>query len=569
MSKLLTIVEKLFPENHHLIQEDLLKLVEQNKKDGGEHSSDWYKYIRLYVTYPDSFVTGGKASLYTLAAQLSRLHNLGFNAVHVLPLFESPLVDGGFDIADFYHAREGLGGDDALEFLLQEAKKYQMAIFTDFVLNHISEEHEWFVKAQEGDEYYQNLFHHRQEKPELQKVEHGRAYYKDGEHYFNAEIIFPDHAGDCPHWRQGKDGKWYFHTFYPSQIDLNWYNPYVFLEACKIMAYWATKGINFRIDAAQHFDKDFIGDQVKNTNRNFLLLGGIRSFLNTACGDAEMLLEVVDAQHATLPYFSNEQADNIHLAYSFESMNALWICLMIANKYPLQKVLEDWRHMEGEHQWVSFLRSHDAYMPGFTDDQDAIARTREAMSHRGKAFGAWEIAGRAVDFLDKDIYRVGFAHALLYSLPAIPAVYYGDEVMKENDELYMESVRVAKQLSLPDKEVLVDARDLNRGRIHSSILHTTEADKLQGIIRRLNKLRERFFEMATQHPEIIPDLPETVLGLKYKTHEGELEIFANIGFHDAEIHLPHVHNTVFSLHGVMVEKDKVVLGSNSCVWVLV
>lgn len=221
---------------------------------------DWYKSARLYVVYPDSFRVDTKQDLTTLKEQLPRIHQLGCIAIHILPFLKSPLFDAGFDIADYHLVRDDLGGNVAFDDLLGKAKHLGIRVFIDLVLNHTSNDHPWYLQAVQGSEFHRQLYTHSLLKPELINTytdQDGKwATYRLSNKEVPIRIIFPEQAGPIPHWEEGMDGYWYYHTFYPHQLDVDWNNPSVFIEYAKVFTYWAQKGVNFRLDAIPFIAKD-------------------------------------------------------------------------------------------------------------------------------------------------------------------------------------------------------------------------------------------------------------------------------------------------------------------------
>ena len=118
----------------------------------------WHKFLNLYAIYPDAIENGDDVPLARLIPHLAHIENLGCNAVHILPFFGYPLVDAGFDVSDHMRVRDDLGTIEDVKNLAHEAQKHGIRLFMDLVSNHVSEEHEWFKKAQSGDEKYRRYF---------------------------------------------------------------------------------------------------------------------------------------------------------------------------------------------------------------------------------------------------------------------------------------------------------------------------------------------------------------------------------------------------------------------------
>ena len=201
----------------------------------------WHKYINLYAIYPDVIENGNDVPLARLISHLAHVKRLGCNAVHILPFFASPLVDAGFDVSDHMKVRDDLGTVEDVKNLAREAQKHAIRLFMDLVSNHVSEEHEWFKRAQSGDEKYRRYFIVQKTKPHFVGTFHKNsavwARYVVNDKVIDVNIGFPELTGEIPNWREGNDNYWYYHTYYPQELDLNWHNPDVFLEFAKIIIF--------------------------------------------------------------------------------------------------------------------------------------------------------------------------------------------------------------------------------------------------------------------------------------------------------------------------------------------
>lgn len=147
-----------------------------------------------------------------------------------------------------------MGNIDEIRKFTKKANNLKIKVFMDLVLNHVSDQYEWFKKAEEGDEKYQNYFSITRIKPKYLKTIHKNStvwavYELENDKIVETNIAFPESCGPLPHWIEGKSGKiWYYHTYYPEQSDVNWLNPEVFLEFVKIITFWIKLDFNFRLD---------------------------------------------------------------------------------------------------------------------------------------------------------------------------------------------------------------------------------------------------------------------------------------------------------------------------------
>ena len=202
----------------------------------------WWMGKVAYQIWPKSFADSngdGIGDLEGIIGKLDYLKDLGIDIIWISPVYKSPLVDQGYDISDYYDINPLFGDLETMDRLLAEAKKRDMYIVMDLVVNHCSDEHEWFKKACADPD-----------------GEYGKYFYiaekKDGKlpcnwrSYFGGSVWEPIPATD----------KYYFHAFHKKQPDLNWENPKVRQEVYKMMNWWFERGIaGFRIDAIINIKK--------------------------------------------------------------------------------------------------------------------------------------------------------------------------------------------------------------------------------------------------------------------------------------------------------------------------
>lgn len=240
----------------------------------------WWHDKVAYQIYPKSFYDSngdGIGDLPGIISKLDYLKDLGVDIVWLSPIYKSPLADEGYDIADYYSIDPRFGTMEDMERLIEEAKKRDMYILMDLVVNHCSDEHEWFQKAcQDPDGEYGNFFYIEDRK--------------DGGTPCNWRSYFGG-----PVWEPlpGHPDKQYLHVFHKKQPDLNWENPRVREEVYKNINWWLDKGLGgFRIDAIINIKKklpfrDYPVDRADG-------LSGIDHMLAEAEGIGEFLEEMAE-----------------------------------------------------------------------------------------------------------------------------------------------------------------------------------------------------------------------------------------------------------------------------------
>lgn len=205
-------------------------------------TEQWWKKSVIYQIYPQSFKDhngDGIGDLPGILEKLDYLESLGIDVIWIGPIFQSPLIDNGYDISDYYRVNPIYGTDEDLEQLIAETYLRGIKIILDLVINHCSDQHAWFQKAlQEPDSeeagYFYFLKTDTDEAPNNWRSNFGG-----------------------PAWTRTADGRWYLHTFSKEQPDLNWENPKLRRKLYAMINWWLDKGIGgFRVDAITFIKKD-------------------------------------------------------------------------------------------------------------------------------------------------------------------------------------------------------------------------------------------------------------------------------------------------------------------------
>ena len=186
----------------------------------------------IYQIYPKSFMDSngdGIGDLKGITSKLDYLQKLGITALWLSPVYDSPMDDNGYDIANYEAIADIFGDMSDMDVLLAEAKKRDIQIVMDLVVNHTSDEHAWFIEARENPESLERDFYIWRDKPnELVSIFSGSAWEYDE-----------------------TSGQYYLHFFSKKQPDLNWENPRLRQKVYDMMNFWIDKGIGgFRMDAS-------------------------------------------------------------------------------------------------------------------------------------------------------------------------------------------------------------------------------------------------------------------------------------------------------------------------------
>ncbi len=226
--------------------------------------SKFWKNSTVYQIYPRSFCDSngdGVGDIPGIISKLDYLKSLGVDVIWLSPVYKSPNDDNGYDISDYKDIHEEFGTMADFDELLAEAKARGIKIIMDLVINHTSDEHEWFERAKAGEEKYKNYYI-------IKKGKNGKLPNNWGNFF-----------ADCP-WEPFGDPKneeYYLHLFSKKQPDLNWYNPEVYREICDIMRFWLDKGVaGFRCDVINVIFKESFADGKKQ-----LALTGKEHYVST------------------------------------------------------------------------------------------------------------------------------------------------------------------------------------------------------------------------------------------------------------------------------------------------
>lgn len=204
--------------------------------------NNWWKESVVYQIYPQSFMDSngdGIGDFNGIIQKLDYLQNLGVDVLWICPMYASPLVDNGYDISDYYKVNPIFGTNEDMEHLIEEAQKRNIKIILDLVVNHCSDQHEWFQKAMKD--------------PNCEEASY--FYFRTTENDKEPNNWRSNFGGSV--WSRLPDDRWYYHTFAKEQPDLNWECKELRQKIYEMINWWLEKGIaGFRIDAITFIKKD-------------------------------------------------------------------------------------------------------------------------------------------------------------------------------------------------------------------------------------------------------------------------------------------------------------------------
>jgi maltose alpha-D-glucosyltransferase / alpha-amylase len=372
----------------------------------------WFKHAVFYEIHVRGFFDGngdGMGDLLGLTAKLDYLEWLGIDCIWLLPMYPSPLRDGGYDIADFYDIHPDYGSVEDFRALVDAAHQRQIRVIADLVMNHTSSDHPWFQEARSSRDSPKGDWY---------------VWSDTDDRYPDARVIFVDTEPSNWTW-DPVAGQYYWHRFFSHQPDLNYENPEVRDEMLRVLRFWLDLGIDgFRLDAVPYlYERE--GTNCENLSQTHTYLRRIRAEVDEAYPDRVLLAEANQWPEDVVEYFG--RGDECHMAFQFPVMPRMFMSLRREDATPMYEILERTPPVPDTCQWGLFLRNHDELtLEMVTDDERDYMYAEYARDPRMKL--NLGIRRRLAPLLDNGRDEVELMHAILFSLPGSPVLYYGDEI---------------------------------------------------------------------------------------------------------------------------------------------
>lgn len=259
-------VEEIYSHIYMLAQKAKAQRPEYLLKDDLNRPSDWYKDEIIYMFYADQFGVSSTIKPNTFKdtiGMLDYLKDLGVTTIYILPFADSPMCDAGFDVRNPRNVRKELGGLEEFKQFISAAREKGFKIKADLVLNHFSDQHEWFKQATNGDLDKLHYFVVKDKMPEFNKYKDEKLgwvveYKEEDGSVSKRRLIFPEQTEHNYRKITVNNQDYYlYHTFYPFQLDINWENPEVLYYNLETITFWANLGIDiFRMDAIPYLMKE-------------------------------------------------------------------------------------------------------------------------------------------------------------------------------------------------------------------------------------------------------------------------------------------------------------------------
>ncbi|HSL68590.1 MAG TPA: maltose alpha-D-glucosyltransferase, partial [Longimicrobiales bacterium] len=353
-----------------------------------------------------------------LAAKLDYLEDLGVTALWLLPFYPSPWKDDGYDIADYARVHPAYGTMRDFREFLREAHRRGLRVITELVINHTSDQHEWFQRARRA--------------PRDSQIRDFYVWSDTPDKYRHARIIFKDFEASNWTW-DPIAGAYYWHRFFSHQPDLNFDNPAVHQAVVRTMDFWFKMGIDgMRLDAIPYlYERE--GTSCENLAETHAFLRKVRAHIDERHPGRMLLAEANQWPEETVPYFGS--GDECHMAFHFPVMPRLFMAIRMEDRFPIIDILKQTPPIPENCQWATFLRNHDELTLEMVTDEErdymyrVYARDPKARINLG-------IRRRLAPLLGNDRRTIELMNCLLFSLPGTPVLYYGDEIGM-GDNIYL------------------------------------------------------------------------------------------------------------------------------------
>ena len=374
---------------------------------------DWFKRAVFYEVMVRSFRDSngdGIGDFAGLAEKLDYLQWLGVDCLWLPPFFPSPLADGGYDISDYTDVLSELGTVEEFRAFVDGAHERGLRIIIDFVMNHTSDQHPWFVESRNNPDGPYGDFY---------------VWSDTDVAYSDARIIFVD--TEISNWTfDPVRGQYFWHRFYSHQPDLNFENPAVLEEMKQAIRFWMDMGIDgFRLDAVPYLIEED-GSNCENLGGTHEVLKAVRRMVDEEFPGRILLCEANQWPEEVVEYFGPD-GDECHMAFHFPVMPRLYMGLRQQNRECISEILAQTPEIPENCQWGTFLRNHDELTLEMVSDAEREYMWDEyAPDPRMKCNIG--IRRRLAPLVDGDLSRVQLLHALLLAMPGSPVLYYGDEI---------------------------------------------------------------------------------------------------------------------------------------------
>ena len=455
---LLQLFDSLYP-NQSLAKQKLINLLQTHKKP--EPKTLWFKEIPMMAetVYVDRF----SKTLLGLIDKVDYFKHLGINLLHLMPILKTRKEenDGGYAVVDFNEIEDKFGTLEDLKYVINHLHENGIHVMIDYVLNHVAKEHDWALKALKGDQHFQDFFM-MFDSDEIPK-----------QFDLTVPLVIPERK-PTNFTYVSSINKYIYTSFSDYQWDLNYKNPYVFIEMVSQMIVFSSWGLDMiRLDAIPFMWKT-LGTQCRNLPEVHILMRMFRLTRDITCPHLALLGEAIVEPHEIVKYFGSDDAPECDVMYNANLMVDIWHT--IATKDARLLSIDAKRFELPKHaMWLNYARCHDDIGWGFNEDaiisfqQDPFNHKAFLISFFNGSFKTSFSSGidyqknevtkdartngmlasltgleqaltyQAKTLIELSIKRILIIHALLLSYQGAPMIYAGDEIAMLNDYSYKEN----------------------------------------------------------------------------------------------------------------------------------
>ncbi|NYE63278.1 amylosucrase [Duganella sp. 1224] len=490
-----------------------------------EAQPEWFLSQRMlgYCAYVQNF--GG--TLNGVAERIPYLREMGVSYLHLLPFLRAREGenDGGFAVSDFDDVEPALGSNADLVALTTRLREAGISLCSDFILNHVADDHAWALAAKAGDEQARAMFlcYPDREMPDRYERTLGQVFPQVAPGNFTPAL-----------------GGWVWSTFYPYQWDLNYANPAVFSAMAATLLRLANRGIEvFRLDSTAFLWKRE-GTNSMNQPEAHQILQALRAIVDIVAPGVLLKAEAIVPTRELPAYLGSADARECHIAYHSSLMAAGWLALSEQGTGVLREVIRNTPTLPPSATWLSYVRCHDDIgwnvlrAEAAADGSDATARLARASRFFAGAEGSYA-AGAAFQSTDPNaahgsngsaaslagleradseaaralaLRRLQLLHGLALSFGALPVLYMGDELAMENDYSYRHRPQHAMDSRWLQRPLFDQARWRARDDAGDS------AGQMYQSLLRMVRLRRQHDALAANAPRtLLDDAPDAVLAL--------------------------------------------------------
>jgi maltose alpha-D-glucosyltransferase / alpha-amylase len=388
---------------------------------GLDDDPQWYKDAIIYQLHVKAFFDSnedGIGDFKGLRRKLDYLQELGVTAIWLLPFYPSPLRDDGYDIADYTGIHPWYGNMRDFRAFLRDAHDRGLRVITELVINHTSDQHQWFQRARSA--------------PAGSADRDFYVWSDTPDRYREARIIFKDFEHSNWAWDPAARA-FYWHRFYSHQPDLNFDNPAVLKAVLRVMDDWFEMGVDgMRLDAIPYL-VEREGTNCENLPETHAILKQLRAHLDERFHGRMLLAEANQWPEDAAAYFGS--GDECQMNFHFPLMPRLFMALHMEDRFPVIDILRQTPPIPAAAQWAIFLRNHDELTLEMVTDEErdymyrVYAGDPQARINLG-------IRRRLAPLLESNRRKIELMNSLLLSLPGTPVLYYGDEIGM-GDNIYL------------------------------------------------------------------------------------------------------------------------------------